>query len=325
MGGPGSGRSPRKLSIEDARALAIGELCDGGAARALPRGEIVWRQKGSGKPLALLAYRIASEQQAGRAVHSLLLYLYWPRVDAWPQGDAVELIGGAGKRHLALCPAPGCDQKVRTLFAPLREKLFFCRGCHNLVYRSSAKARGLRLLREVLKPALAEIEVACSGAGPLPDETELADLGVQESRLACLRLKAAGLSCRQIAAQVGISKSSVQRYVTAGRSGVDLSELCNERLLHSFLPAHEEIANDDRALARELASIDRDAKRFGLYRHSATENEVKVLFRAAGEEDDAGPLVAPADYARCFDSLREQGQRRLSLEAKARPRVRRRW
>jgi len=73
MGGPGSGRSPRKLSIEDARTLDIGELCDGGAARAFPRGELVWREKGLKAPLALLAYRIAFEQRGGPFPASLPL------------------------------------------------------------------------------------------------------------------------------------------------------------------------------------------------------------------------------------------------------------
>jgi predicted DNA-binding protein (UPF0251 family) len=202
---------------------------------------------------------------------------------------------------------------------------WFCtpwRACRQDV-GSAVKAVQLRLLREVLMPALAALEAACSGDGPPPDETELLDLSPQESRLACLRLRAAGLSCRQIAARLGISKSSVQRYLTAGRSGIDLGELVHERLLRSLLPAHEGIANDDRALVRELASIDRDAKRFGLYRHDATENEVKVLFREAGEGDHEGPLATPADYGRCFAALREEGQRRLALELAARPEQRR--
>ncbi|HEY5474249.1 MAG TPA: hypothetical protein VIK32_13790, partial [Candidatus Limnocylindrales bacterium] len=133
MGGPGSGRVSSKLSLEDARALEIGELCDGGAVGAFPQGEIVWREKGSGAPLALLAYRIASEQKAGPPTRPLLLYLYWPSVKSWPQGDEIELAGGAGQRHLALCPAPGCGRPVRSLYAPLGEERFFCRGCHDLV------------------------------------------------------------------------------------------------------------------------------------------------------------------------------------------------
>jgi hypothetical protein len=78
-----------------------------------------------------------------------------------------------------------------------------------------------------------------------------------------------------------------------------------------------------RVLAREQASIDRDARRLGLYRHGATENEEKVLFQKAGEEDHEGPLVTPAGYGRCFAALREQGQRRLALELAARPEQRR--
>ena len=217
---------------------------------------------------------------------------------------------------------------MRTLYAPPREELFFCRRCHDLVYRSSTKARELRLAREILSPLLAEIEAACESAGPLPGKEEHGYLGPQESRLACLRLRAFGLSLRQIAARVGISKSSVGRYLLAGASGIDLLELYRERQLEADLARYGSLGADQlslKAIGRELREIDRRAKRFGLYRHSATENEEKVLFREAACEDDAGPPVSLADYGRGFDALREQGKRRLALELAARPRRRRRW
>jgi hypothetical protein len=44
-----------------------------------------------------------------------------------------------------------------------------------------------------------------------------------------------------------------------------------------------------RAIGRELREIDRTAKQWGLYRHSATENEEKVLFCEAACEEDADP------------------------------------
>jgi len=302
MGGPGSGRHPRKLSLEDARVLDIGELTDAGAVRAFPRGEIVWREKDTGEPLALLAYRIASAQRAG----PLLLYLYWPRADDAPQGDEVKLLVEQGQRHLARCPAAGCDRRVRRLYAPLGEELFLCRACHDLVYRANARER--LLVREVFLPALDDIATASSAAGPLPTRAQLDDFGPQESRLACLRLRAAGLSLRQIAALVGYSKSSVGRFLAAGQAGIDLGELASERLLRSFLPAHPPF-------------IDVGG---GLDRHSPTENEERLLFRAAAQKDDDQPLVSLADYGRCLDSLRERGRKRLASEAAKRPKRRRR-
>jgi transcriptional regulator with XRE-family HTH domain len=326
MGSPDSGRPPSKLSIEDCRALDIGEVCDAGAATAFPAGEILWREKGSRVPLALLAYRVASKRPAGLARRSLL-YLYWPSVTGAPHGDEIELAGGERARRLARCPAPGCDQPVRILYAPLGDELFFCRGCHDLVYRRSRRAAELRLAREVLSPLLAEIRAAGEGGGPLIDQEEYNYLGPQESRLACLHLRAHGLSLRQIAARVGVSKSSVQRYLLAGASGIDLLELYRERQLEAYLTRSGSLANGQlgpRAIAEELREIDRDAKRWGLYRHSATENEERVCFRVAACEEVSEPPATLADYGRCFDALREAGQLRLSAELARRPR-RRRW
>ena len=128
---------------------------------------------------------------------------------------------------------------MRKLYAPPGAALFLCRDCHGLVYPPSAKTRALRGMQELLGPLRAEIEAACEGAGPLPDEEKLGYLGPQECRLACLRLRAAGLSIGQIAVRVGISKSSAQRYVAAGRAGIDLLEFYRERQLLSFFSVDE--------------------------------------------------------------------------------------
>ena len=328
MGGPGSGRPPSKLSLEDARVIAIGELCDGGAALASPRGQIVWRERGSDRVLGLLAYRIATEEPAGFVTRLLLLYLYWPGGDRGPQGDQVELLGGEGVRHTAHCPTPGCDQRVRSLYAPLGEHPFLCRSCHGLVYRSSAKERELRFARQILAPLLDEVRAACAGVGPLPAEGEDGYRGPQQCRLDCLRLRTAGLSLRRIAARVGISKSSVQRYLAAGPTGIDLLELYRERQLESDLARYASFADGSLTpgvIARELKEIDREAKRFGLYRHGPTENEERVLFRQTTQEADGEPLVTLADHGRCFDALRKEGQQRRSLELARRPKRHRGW
>jgi hypothetical protein len=328
MGGPGSGRPPSKLSIEDTRALDIDELCDAGAALAFPVGQIVWREKGSGRVLGLLAYRIATQAPADLAARLLLLYLYWPGRATAPQGDQVALLGREGLRQTALCPTPGCDQRVRSLYAPLGEHPFLCRSCHGLVYRSSAKERELPFAREILAPLLDEIRAACTGVGPLPAEEEDGYRGPQQCRLACLRLGAAGLSLRLIAARVGVSKSNVQRYLAAGPTGIDLLELYRERQLESNLARYASFADGSLApgaIARELREIDRETKRFGLYRHSATENEERVLFRQTTLEAAGEPLVTLADHGRCFDALRKEGQQRLSSELARRPKRRRGW
>jgi AcrR family transcriptional regulator len=181
----------------------------------------------------------------------------------------------------------------------------------------------LRFAREILDPLLAEIRAACAGVGPLPDHEGDGYRGPQECRLACQRARAAGLSLRQIAARLGISKSSVHRYLAAGTAGIDLVELYRERQMEAGLDRYASFADGSlRAIARELHEIDREAKRFGLYRHSATEDEEKMLFR---DERSSEPLVTLADHGRCFDALRYEGQQRLSLELARRPKRRRGW
>ena len=54
-------------------------------------------------------------------------------------------------------------------------------------------------------------------------------LGREECRLACLQLRAAGFSLRQIASQTEISKSSVARLLAGGREALDLRALLVER------------------------------------------------------------------------------------------------
>jgi AcrR family transcriptional regulator len=163
---------------------------------------------------------------------------------------------------------------------------------------------------------------------PLPAEEEDGYRGAQQCRLDCLRLRTAGLSLRQIAARVGVSKSSVQRYLAAGPAGIDLLELYRERLLETGLDRYRSLADGSLtpgAIARELREIDREAKRFGLYRHSATENEERVLFRQTTQKADGEPLVTLADHGRCFDALRKEGQQRLSLELARRPKRHQVW
>ena len=323
MGGPGSGRRPYKPSVDDCRLLDIGKLCDGGAAQAFPRGEILWRESTSGAPLGLLVYRIAREQESGRTARLLLAYLYWPSLLAEPQGAQIELAGGQGSRISALCPGWGCERPERTLYIPPSDDRLLCRVCHGLVYPPSAKARNLRLMHDILAPLLAEIEAACQGSGPPPEPEGPGYLGPQESRLACLRLRSRGLSLRQIAARVGISKSSVGRYLLDGAAGIDPFELYRERQMEAHFDSLAALSQGSRSsgvIGRELREIDRRAARWGLYRHYASENEVKLLFREAAGQEDGEPLATPADHERCFAALREQGKRRLLLEAEARPR-----
>ena len=132
MGGPGSGRRRTKLSVEDCRLLDIGELCDGGALRATPHGQIIWRSRFWPGEVALLVYALVFQQWPYRPGGLLLCYVYWPAADARPQDDVVELSVRVGIRPTALCPA--CGRAARKLYAPPGAIDFSCRVCQGLIY-----------------------------------------------------------------------------------------------------------------------------------------------------------------------------------------------
>ena len=110
-------------------------------------------------------------------------------------------------------------------------------------YPRSKKEKIERYLAEFCEPLLAGLtrRPAAEGRAPgsrTPEEAlallEELDLdwalGPQERRLACLQLGAAGFSLRQIAAETGISKSSVARLLLIGVEAIDQRELLAERL-----------------------------------------------------------------------------------------------
>jgi len=323
MGGPGSGRQRRKMTVEGCRTLDLGEICDGAALRRLPRGEIAWGDLRAGRTHALLCYAAAEVVPRLGEPWLLLCYVYWPTPTAYARSDEIELIGGGGKRYAGRCP--GCERPVRKLYAPPGEVLFLCRLCHHLRYDGSARAKALRR-RAVLGPVLAELAAMQLAGQAVLSSSEarriellkatlgLADAGPAGVRLACLRLRRAGLSYRQIAAHVYRSKSSVARYVAAGPAGIDLEGLYDEHIVASFKGIDRQFADGDlKAIDGELAAMDVRAKRLGLYRrpppgepeHGGLERQGGALERVSAEEEQV--------YIwRCYERLREQGQRRLS-------------
>jgi hypothetical protein len=311
MGGIGSGRQPSKFSVEDCRVLDIGELCDAGALQTTPRGQIVWHNRLWPQELALLTYRLVAQQWPRHERCLFLCYVYWPSPVAAPQDDEVELVLRPGVRASGLCPA--CGKAARKLYAPPGAIDFSCRVCQGLIYRPSQRMRLLRQVQEMPTPLAAEIKAISEGCGPLPAKERLSPiLEPQESRLACLRLKAASLSVRQIEAWIGISKSTVHRYLAEGSDGIDLSALASERDRRGQSPIFASLGP-----AQELQGIHRWAVQRGYHRHSATEHDTRELVRQGPDLQSDEILTTREDRDRCFASLREQGQRLLLLELRA--------
>jgi hypothetical protein len=84
-----------------------------------------------------------------------------------------------------------------------------------------------------------------------------------------------GLSCRAVARLAGTSKSSVQRYLAAGTTAIEMQTLVTERLERYHDPQLPALGG--LSLAAQLRLLDRHAKQLGLYRSSRAEPEEKVF------------------------------------------------
>ena len=144
---------------------------------------------------------------------------------------------------LASCAICYCGKAVRQLYAPPEVELFACRHCWKLIHRRKTedptawerlmagpaiddyaalpwRVRHRAPRNYVEKPPAV---LAAELAGELP-------LAPQELRLWSLRLRACGLSYRQIARLTESSKSTVARLCLEGREGIDPFALTGERL-----------------------------------------------------------------------------------------------
>ena len=283
MGGPGSGRRPDKTCVTECRVLSIGELAGVARRQLHPTGEIVWRAQRSHTTQARLLYAITEEQWPQGPDLWVLALRYWPTLGAAESRQRIILCEKPG---LARCP--GCDEPLRKLYAPPGAEHFLCRGCHDLVYRRRPGPDRLAELQaavgSLLEGLYADQSLIAGPRSPaqrrqaaaellqtLEDERPLA---AEELRVWCLRLGKMGLSCRAIARLTGSSKSSVQRYLAGGTGAIDRQTLVAERLERyheAQLPALGGLA-----FGAQLRLLDRHAKKYGLYRHSATEPEDKV-------------------------------------------------
>ena len=295
MGDRGSGAQRTRLGLSECRALEIGELCDGGRWQCQLQGTVLWRERRGNAELARLSYVIIPAKSS--ATGFAFAYRYLRAGEGEPPLHAFELDCSAGARPYAICPT--CDRRVRILYAPLYAELFACRVCCHLVYRRSPPARQQATVVEVAGPARIELAalpvhsrrrarrryVAAPPAHLARELERQPPEGEAASQLWCLRLRAAGLSYRQIAAELGLSKSSAARICRAGPEAIDPQALVRERIAEAYrslaLPADETVGG----LAAYLRASHRQALRLGLYEHPLSEREERlVLF--AGE--DAG-------------------------------------
>jgi hypothetical protein len=196
----------------------------------------------------------------------------------------------AGRAICALCPY--CDRPVRRLYLPPDQEGFRCRSCSNVVYRSAANPDVLERLyvRAVTAPVVRLIESLPKRVrhrpwrnyveqAPAALASELArelPLGRQELHPWCLRLRAVGLSYRQIARLTESSKSTVARLCLAGRAGIDPQGLIKERMDCAGPRAPSD--DDLEALAAHAGALDRQLQSLGLYGATAHRLETRTVF-----------------------------------------------
>ncbi len=287
VGGLGSGRRRTGLGVDECRTLEVGELCDRGRWLTQPRGEVLWRSMQGGETRGRLTYVIS--RRGGDTGELRLTYRYAHQGANLSFEHEVELDCSPGKRSYLSCPR--CGARVRTLYAPLGAEFFACRSCYGLVYRRSGADDTLAYLAEVAGPAMRELRAlpkrtrrqprrryVVAPPAALARELEAQPPeGESELRLWCLRLRAAGLSYRQIAALVDSSKSSVARYCADGRSAIDVTALTREGLQRAWVGPVAPTGDDRGSLDIYLRAMHHHALRLGLYHHPLSETEERVV------------------------------------------------
>jgi hypothetical protein len=288
VGGLGSGRVVWRLAVDQFRRLDIGELCDGGRITRQPTGEVVWYDDDGGL-CAQLRYDFDRHKQDGK------LYLLLSDYGRRPQAFEIDVCSG-----LATCALCFCGEAVRHLYTAPEDLFvsdvtppFACRHCWRLIYRRKTNG-DLEYVRSKAGPALEAYEALPQRVRHRPwrhyveePPAELAaelayelPLAPQELRLWSLRLRAVGLSYRQIARLTASSKSTVARYCAAGRDGIDLLALTRERLAcRPSLPPLPEDASKAEFQAY-LKAVDPDIRALGLGHRPPVEHEERVVLPA---------------------------------------------
>jgi hypothetical protein len=205
----------------------------------------------------------------------------------------------AGRAICALCPF--CGKAVRRLYLPPDQEGFRCRSCSSLVYRSAANPEVLERLyvRNVAARAMGLIENLPKRVRHRPWRNYVEQppaalaielpLGRQELHLWCLRLRAVGLSYRQIARLTESSKSTVARLCVAGRAGIDLQGLTKERMDRA--DPRTPLDDDPEALVASTGALTGQLQSLGLYGATAHRLETRTVFFL--EDDQALMRAGP--------------------------------
>ena len=153
MGGYGSGRwgcgkSDAKTLVEDCRTLDMVRLVRDRSIRAYHRGNgtIIWSR--NGEKVASIGYEVNTGPNDG----TIRLHYTSERggeekilLDYTIPLTTIGFVAG-GRQWWFRCNAsrnngPSCGRRVRKLYLPPRGRVFACRHCHDLAYRSNRESR----------------------------------------------------------------------------------------------------------------------------------------------------------------------------------------
>ncbi len=145
MGGFGSGRKFGVDCTDDYRSIDVRRWQRDGYL--VPGRYLDWQWTRNGEKVAAISVKVES----GRL---RLIYSYRRNGDDWENLDyPVTLQSTAchygGERYWFICPAAGCGRRVAVLF--LGGKIFACRHCYRLAYKSQREAHDDRATRKADK------------------------------------------------------------------------------------------------------------------------------------------------------------------------------
>lgn len=141
----GRQRWTTRLTVEECFPLDVGQLVRAGALTADPRVlcSSTW-QNGTGTSIRSVTFRVFPDRLGRLAVH--LYHLVQPTLSspAWIQQQVVAVTMTkcyfGGVRQWLRCPlvrdGNPCGTRVKTLYARPYDKLFGCRKCLDLTYKS---------------------------------------------------------------------------------------------------------------------------------------------------------------------------------------------
>lgn len=138
MGGYGSGRKFGADCTDDYRSLDVRRWQRDGYL--VPGQKLDWQWLQSGKKIAAIDVKVEIGQVR-------LIYNYRRNGEDWESLDyPVKLQTTAchygGVRYWFICPAVGCGRRVTMLY--LGNKIFACRHCYQLVYKSQRETKSDR-------------------------------------------------------------------------------------------------------------------------------------------------------------------------------------